>query len=63
MGGFCCAHVRGRFYEMAAGGPIASVALQRIAKLHAVEADIRGQAPDECRRVPRERCRSIIEVL
>jgi transposase len=43
---FCWAHVRRRFYELAAAGPapIASEALERIASLYAVESDIRGQA-------------------
>ena len=62
---FCWAHVRRRFYELAAAGPapIASEALGRIAKLYAVETDIRGQAADERRRVRQERSRPIIEAL
>lgn len=38
---FCWAHVRRRFYELAAAGPapIASDALERIAGLYAVEGD------------------------
>jgi len=50
---FWWAHVRRRFYELAAAGPapIASEALGRIASLYAVEADIGGQAADERRRV------------
>src|SRR4051794_6020185 len=44
---FCWSHVRRRFYELAAAGPapIATEALERIAKLYAVEKDIRGQTP------------------
>lgn len=62
---FCWAHVRRRFYELAAAGPapIASEALERIASLYAVESDIRGQAVDERRRVRQERSRPIIEAL
>ena len=62
---FCWAHVRRRFYELAAAGPapIASEALERIASLYAVETDIRGQAVDERRRVRQERSRPIVEAL
>jgi len=46
---FCWAHVRRRFYEIAAAGPapIASEAIQRLAKLY--ESDIRGRSADEWR--------------
>ena len=62
---FCWAHVRRKFYELAAAGPapIASEVLERIAKLYAVEADIRGQAADERRRVRQEQSRPIIDTL
>jgi transposase len=62
---FCWAHVRRRFYELAAAGPapIASEALERIASLYAVKSDIRGQAADERRRVRQERSRQIVETL
>jgi transposase len=62
---FCWAHVRRRFYELAAAGPapIASEALERIASLYAVESDIRGQAVDARRRVRQEHSRPIIEAL
>jgi transposase len=62
---FCWAHVRRRFYELAAAGPapIANETLRRIASLYAVEADIRGQAADERRRVRQERSRPIIDAL
>ena len=44
----CWAHARRRFFELAKGGaaPIADEALRRIAKLYAIEAEIRGQAAD-----------------
>ena len=62
---FCWAHVRRRVYGLAAAepAPIASEALERIASLYAVEADIHGQAADERRRVRQEHCRPIIDTL
>lgn len=44
----CWAHVRRKFYDLTQAGPapLAEQALQRIAALYAVEADIRGQSPD-----------------
>ena len=57
---FCWAHVRRRFYELAAAGPapIASEALERIAELYRIEADIRGRSADERRAVRQERSRA-----
>ena len=45
---FCWAHVRRKFYDLAAAGPapIATEALNRIQKLYEIEADIRGLTPD-----------------
>lgn len=62
---FCWAHVRRRFYELAAAGPapIASEALRRIAELYHVEDDIRGQPADARRAVRQERSRPIIAEL
>ena len=62
---FCWAHVRRRFYELAAAGPapIATEALERIAALYAVEAEIRGQAPETRRALRAERSRPLIEAL
>jgi transposase len=62
---FCWAHARRKFYDLAAAGPapIASEALERIAKLYAVEAAIRGQAADKRRRVRQEQSRPIIDTL
>ena len=62
---FCWAHVRRRFYELAAAGPapIASEALQRIGELYAVEHDIRGRPADERRSVRQARSRPVIEAL
>jgi len=62
---FCWAHVRRRFYELAAAGsaPIASEALERIKGLYAVEADIRGRAPEERRAERQARSRPIVLAL
>ena len=62
---FCWSHVRRRFYELAAAGPapIATEALERIAKLYAVEKDIRGRNADERRVVRQDRSRPIIDDL
>lgn len=62
---FCWAHVRRRFYELAAAGPapIASEALERIAGLYAVEGDIRGRSAEERRDARLQRSRPIIDEL
>ena len=62
---FCWAHVRRPFYELAAAGPapIASEALQRIARLYAIESEIRGRNADERRATRQEKSRPIIEDL
>jgi transposase len=62
---FCWAHVRRRFYELAAAGPapIASEALERITGLYAIENDIRGRSAEERRAVRQDRSRPIIDDL
>lgn len=62
---FCWAHVRRRFYELAVGGnaPIASETLARIARLYAVESDIRGKSADERRAIRQERSRPLLNEL
>jgi transposase len=62
---FCWAHVRRRFYELAAAGPapIASEALERIKALYAIEADIRGQDPETRHAARQERSRPLVEDL
>ncbi len=62
---FCWAHVRRRFYELAAAdaSPIAGEALQRIAALYAIEKDIRGCDPQERRAARQERSRPILADL
>jgi transposase len=55
--------VRWRFYELAAAGPapIASEALERIAGLYIIEAEIRGRTADERRSVRQEKSRPIVD--
>ena len=62
---FCWAHVRRRFYELAAAGPapIASEALQRIGQLYAIEEVIRGLGADGRRTLRQEKSRPIIDAL
>ena len=62
---FCWSHVRRRFYELAAAGPapIASEALERIAKLYAIESMIRGRAAEERRTIRQQQSRPIIDDL
>ncbi len=62
---FCWSHVRRRFYELAAAGPapIASEALARIAKLYAVESDIRGKSADQRRAVRQEKSKPVLDDL
>jgi transposase len=62
---FCWAHVRRRFYEIAAAGPapIASEALERIARLYAIESDIRGRSAEARRRVRQEISQPLVEAL
>jgi len=62
---FCWSHCRRRFYEFHAAtkSPLAAEALGQIAKLYAIEAEIRGQ-PSEYRRAARQqRSRPIVETL
>jgi transposase len=60
---FCWAHVRRRFFELAAAGPapIASEALQHIASLYHVESEIRGHSAEERRAVRQEKSRPILQ--
>src|SRR5690606_138126 len=62
---FCWAHVRRRFYELAAAGPapIATEALDRIKALYAIETEIRGLEPDARRAVRQERSQPLIQAL
>jgi transposase len=62
---FCWSHVRRRFYEIAASGPapIAAEALERIAELYAIEAEIRGRDAEARRCARIERSRLIVASL
>jgi transposase len=61
----CWAHVRRKFYDLhvAHNSPVAAEALRRIGELYAVEADVRGQQPEERRRVRNERSRPLLGSL
>ena len=60
---FCWAHVRRRFFELAAAGPapIAGEALQRIASLYQIETEIRGHGADERRAVRQQKSLPILQ--
>jgi transposase len=62
---FCWAHLRRRFYELAIAGPapIASEALERIAKLYAIESGIRGRSADERRAVREQKTKPLLDEL
>lgn len=62
---FCWAHVRRRFYELAAAGPapIASEALRRIAELYRIEDGIRGRPANERRATRQARSGPIVADL
>ena len=62
---FCWAHVRRRFYELAAAGPapIATEALERIKALYAIEAEVRGQSPEARQAFRQEKARPLVEDL
>jgi len=59
---FCWAHVRRRFYELAAAGPapIASEVLRRIGELYTIEDGIRGRSAEQRCAARQEKSRPII---
>jgi transposase len=61
----CWAHVRRKFYdlEQAHASPLAREALERIAALYAIEAEVRGRPPDQRRQVRQTRARPLLESL
>jgi hypothetical protein len=61
----CWSHARRKFFDLAKGGsaPIAEEILNRISKLYAVEADIRGHSADVRRRERQARSEPIISAL
>lgn len=60
---FCWAHVRRKFFELAATSPVATEVLRRITKLYLVEDDVRGLTPEQRRAARTERSRVIIDDL
>jgi len=60
---FCWAHVRRKFYELAATSPVAEEVLRRIAKLYVVEDEVRGLPPEQRRAARNDRSRPIIDDL
>jgi transposase len=62
---FCWAHVRRKFYDLAAAGPapIATEALNRIQKLYEIETEIRGQTPDARQAARHLHTRPILEAF
>jgi len=61
----CWAHARRKFYELYAAtkSPLAEEALNRIKALYEIEALIRGQPPDERRRVRQARAGPLLDAL
>lgn len=60
---FCWAHVRRKFYELAATSPVATEVLRRIALLYAIEDEVRGAPVEQRRHVRHERSRDIVDDL
>jgi transposase len=60
---FCWAHVRRPFYELAETSPVAAEALARIATLYAIEAEVRGQSPEQRRAARQEKSRPVVHEL
>jgi hypothetical protein len=61
----CMAHVRRKFYDLVVAhkSPVATEALERIAKLYAIEKEIRGRLPEERREVRNRRSRPLLDSL
>jgi transposase len=62
---FCWAHLRRRFYEIAAGGnaPIAREALERIGALYCIEERIRGRSAEQRREVRQAAAKPLVVAL
>jgi transposase len=62
---YCWSHFRRRFYDIAVGGnaPIATEALEHIAALYRIEAEINGCSPEERRAQRQARTKPLIESL
>lgn len=61
----CWAHARRKFFELhqAQSSPIAAEALKRIGELYAIEAEIRGQAPEHRRQARQARAKPRLDEL
>jgi hypothetical protein len=61
----CWAHVRRKFFDLhqAHASPLAAEAMERIGKLYAIEAEVRGRPPDERLKIRQTRARPILESL
>ena len=61
----CWAHVRRKFYDLqqAHASPVAAEALRRIGELYAIEAELRGRAPDERRQIRQTRARPLLDSM
>lgn len=61
----CLAHVRRKFYDlvMAHKSPVGTEAVERIAKLYAIEKEIKGWLPDQRRKVRQLRSRPLLDSL
>ena len=62
---FCWAHWRRQWFDIARSppAPIAAEALQRIAELYRIEAEIRGRSADERRAVRQQKTKPLIAAL
>ena len=61
----CMAHARRKYFDIfeSTGSPIAKEAIERIGALYAIEEQIRGQLPDQRRRVRQERSLPLLNDL
>jgi hypothetical protein len=61
----CWAHARRKFYEIhiAHASPTTSEAIERIAALYAIEAEIRGSTPEIRKSIRQERARPLIDSM
>lgn len=62
---FCWSHARREFYDVfkSTQSPSAAEVIRRIAELYQIEDTIRGQPPDERKRVRQEQSKPIVEAL
>jgi transposase len=61
----CMAHVRRKFYDLVVAhkSPVGTEAVERIAKLYAIEKEIRGRLPEQRREVRNLRSRPLLDSL